>query len=64
MFVPTDELTVNQPFAVLKAPNVWGALHGRTRTNFQTSYYSGGKKFHPKYCIKNGSSGLLNINLM
>uniref|UniRef100_A0A669AWC5 Beta-hexosaminidase n=1 Tax=Oreochromis niloticus TaxID=8128 RepID=A0A669AWC5_ORENI len=25
----TDELTVNQPVAVLKAPTVWGALHGR-----------------------------------
>lgn len=26
--VSTDELTVDQPFAVLKAPKVWGALHG------------------------------------
>lgn len=24
----SDELTVDQPFAVLKAPKVWGALHG------------------------------------
>lgn len=26
--VSPDELTVDQPFAVLKAPKVWGALHG------------------------------------
>lgn len=28
--VHVDELTVNQPFAVLKAPKVWGALRGTT----------------------------------
>uniref|UniRef100_A0A3Q3VTV2 Beta-hexosaminidase n=1 Tax=Mola mola TaxID=94237 RepID=A0A3Q3VTV2_MOLML len=28
LFVSTDELTVDQPHAVLKAPKVWGALHG------------------------------------
>lgn len=26
--VSIDQLTVDQPFAVLKAPKVWGALHG------------------------------------
>lgn len=28
LLLPTDELTVDQPYAILKAPTVWGALHG------------------------------------
>lgn len=30
LFASTDELSVDQPYAVLKAPKVWGALHGKT----------------------------------
>ena len=29
LFVSVDELTVDQPYAVLKAPKVWGALRGK-----------------------------------
>ncbi len=48
-----DDLSVDQPSAVLKAANVWGALRGKQ--NCMAFYYSKGSKQAPIYI------SLLNI---
>uniref|UniRef100_A0AAX7ULJ5 Beta-hexosaminidase n=1 Tax=Astatotilapia calliptera TaxID=8154 RepID=A0AAX7ULJ5_ASTCA len=58
------ELTVNQPVAVLKAPKVWGALHGRIYSIYFLSIINDFPRFQHRGILLDSSRHFLPIKVI